>query len=70
MEDVGKDIGGSRAKLCRRDCSKEERGKEISCFRCSGRGFATLIESAGLGCRTNETHGKNTRQALFSQGVF
>ena len=70
MEDVGKDGGGSRAKLCKRDCSKGERGKEISCFRCSGRGFATVIESVYLGHKTNEAHGKNTIQAIFSPGVF
>jgi hypothetical protein len=70
MEDVGKDIGGSRAKLCKRVCSKGERGKDISCFRCPGRGFATVIESVDLGRRTNEAHGKNTRQELFSPGVF
>jgi hypothetical protein len=46
MEDAGSDAGGSRAKLWRRDCSKEESGKIINCFKCSGRGLAMANEPA------------------------
>jgi hypothetical protein len=46
MEDAGSDVGGSRANPWRRDCSKEESGKTINCFRCSGRGLAMANESA------------------------